>query len=171
MAEVRGVSLAYRGVAAGTRIGRLALGGFLAFALVFGLQAGASALAAEEGSSTSASDLTAVGAGKREFVEHCARCHGEDAKGHGPAAEVARTHVPDLTTLSEANGGVFPYKAIYDTIDGRNVSRGHGDLEMPVWGERYTADRKDRIGELQAYARIFELITYLRSIQQRAAAE
>ena len=107
-------------------------------------------------------------AGETEFQNHCAACHGEDGKGHGPVADLFKTSLPDLTQLSAKNRGFFPYIHVYHTIDGRNVERAHGTIKMPVWGERYTEDRKDEVGQRMAHARIFELIVYLQSLQEKA---
>ena len=43
----------------------------------------------------------------------------------------------DLTKLSEANKGVFPFSRTYEIIDGRFEVETHGKRDMPVWGEIY----------------------------------
>jgi hypothetical protein len=47
--------------------------------------------------------------------------------------------IPNLTTLSKNNGGVFPFARVYQTIDGREQVQAHGTREMPVWGREFTA--------------------------------
>ena len=39
-------------------------------------------------------------AGKIEYMNHCAACHGESAVGDGPLAELMTVPVPDLTQVS-----------------------------------------------------------------------
>jgi mono/diheme cytochrome c family protein len=43
------------------------------------------------------------------FRYYCAACHGADGRGHGPASVALKHAVPDLTLLSQKNGGKFPY--------------------------------------------------------------
>ena len=47
-------------------------------------------------------------AGKNEYMNACAACHGEDGQGTGPVSEYMTIVVPSLTGLSAANDGVFP---------------------------------------------------------------
>ena len=47
--------------------------------------------------------------------------------------------MPDLTTLSKINGGVFPFARAYETIDGRQEVRAHGSRDMPIWGREFSA--------------------------------
>jgi mono/diheme cytochrome c family protein len=44
--------------------------------------------------------------GKREYVNHCAVCHGVSGKGDGPLATQLKAHVADLTQIQKNNGGV-----------------------------------------------------------------
>lgn len=71
--------------------------------------------------------------GQRIYLESCAGCHGETAKGDGPLAGLINVDVPDLTVLSRRYGGVFPLVNVVRQIDGRTQMRGHGD-PMPVFG-------------------------------------
>ena len=78
--------------------------------------------------------------------------------------------LPDLTTLSERNDGVFPVTRVYSTIDGTTTIGAHGSREMPVWGkEFYQSSRDGSQGistETIVRGQIMELLIYLRSIQQ-----
>ena len=82
--------------------------------------------------------------------------------------------LPDLTKLSEGNGGVFPVTKVFSTIDGTMTSGPHGTREMPVWGQRYTrqgaagANPDFRADEAEVFTRfrILALTEYLASIQQ-----
>ncbi len=62
--------------------------------------------------------------GEAEFLNSCAACHGVDAKGTGPLAEQLIKRPADLTTLSQRNGGNFPYAHVIAVIDGRYVVPG-----------------------------------------------
>lgn len=106
--------------------------------------------------------------GKAEYMARCATCHGESGVGDGPLAELMTVPVPDLTTISERNDGMFPMLDIIYVIDGRTGVRGHG-YPMPVWGSRYEAGIGDSAGpygaELVVRGRILSLAYYLQSIQ------
>ena len=107
-------------------------------------------------------------AGKVEYMQNCATCHGESGLGDGPLAELMTVSVPGLTDLSAKNDGVFPMLKVIHTIDGRQGIRGHG-YPMPVWGGRFKASVEE-MGPYGAEAvvrgRILSLAYYLESIQQ-----
>lgn len=69
--------------------------------------------------------------GARLFAEHCAGCHGADARGG--TTPVGGKLPPDLTTLARRHGGAFPSDYVMSTIDGYNREKTHGP--MPVFGE------------------------------------
>jgi mono/diheme cytochrome c family protein len=73
--------------------------------------------------------------GERDFRVYCASCHGEDAKGGGPASFGLTVEPPDLTGLSLRNNSAFPRERILNLIDGREEVTAHGTREMPVWGD------------------------------------
>jgi mono/diheme cytochrome c family protein len=75
--------------------------------------------------------------GRREFVLSCAVCHGVSGKGDGIYRELLTKSPADLTILSKDNKGVFPYRKIYDIIDGREEVKAHGPRDMPIWGALY----------------------------------
>ena len=75
-------------------------------------------------------------AGEGVFQTFCAACHGVDAKGGGPMAEVMKITPPDLTGLAQANGGVFPVFKVVRQIDGRDPMLAHGG-EMPLFGRLF----------------------------------
>ena len=111
--------------------------------------------------------------GEIEYIGNCAACHGADAKGDGPVAEVLSTKPSDLTQISKGFSGIFPDDHIYQVIDGQKMINPHGDRFMPVWGYRYfeyateTAERVPHDVDAQALAhgRIEALVQYLKSIQ------
>src|SRR5208282_5875965 len=75
-----------------------------------------------------------VASGKRTYVEYCASCHGEDAKGRGPAAAALKTPPPDLTALAKQHGGKFPYEYVAGVVRFGKPISAHGSSDMPVWG-------------------------------------
>lgn len=111
--------------------------------------------------------------GAWEYKDACAVCHGHDATGNGALAEAMKTPPPDLTRLSENNGGVFPFERVFQVIDGRRPVAGHGSDEMPVWGRTFTRETWEEPGrpwfglqtEMIVAGRIYALARYLRAIQ------
>src|SRR5689334_7895799 len=63
--------------------------------------------------------------GAELFREHCAVCHGVDAKGNGPAAPALKKHPSDLTQISRRYGGKFPELAVQGKIRGGEIME-HG---------------------------------------------
>lgn len=116
--------------------------------------------------------------GEAEFIDSCAACHGESGKGDGPLAEFFEIAVPDLTTLADRNDGEFPFRRVFQIIDGRAEVRAHGERTMPVWGARFSQevgdpslplDRPTR--EQAVRGRILELVNYIMAIQEPAVGE
>ncbi len=75
-------------------------------------------------------------AGQGVFQTFCAGCHGADARGDGPMADVLTVGIPDLTKLSAANGGTFPMSRVVRQIDGRDPLLAHGG-DMPLFGRLF----------------------------------
>lgn len=119
------------------------------------------------GSIALADEDATITAGKARFMENCASCHGEDAKGHGERSAKIADVPSNLTVLSKNNGGEFPFKMVYDTIDGRQHIGAHGSRDMPVWGAEYRLGVPTAGGMAESVVRgkILELIVYLESIQ------
>jgi mono/diheme cytochrome c family protein len=114
--------------------------------------------------------------GKREYMNKCAVCHGQSGKGDGGVADVLKVAPTDLTTLSKKNGGVFPFERVLMSIDGRQVVKGHGDRDMPIWGSDYSREKAqageyyfDTPYDMEMYtrARILSIIDYLHRIQAK----
>ena len=99
------------------------------------------------------------------FQAYCAACHGEEGKGGGPAASVLLKAVPDLTRISQRNGGQFPSDRIQKIIsgDGPGIAA-HGSREMPIWGPIFRRIEWDQ--ELSKLC-INNLTKYLESLQQK----
>ncbi|HUY18574.1 MAG TPA: c-type cytochrome [Candidatus Binataceae bacterium] len=107
--------------------------------------------------------------GKQDYIKNCAGCHGADGKGHGPDLYVLPgVAPPDLTTLAKRNGGVFPFQATEDAIDGRKGIPPHKRFDMPFWGVTMQAPGKEFTPESNAKvkARLDALVRYIESIQQ-----
>jgi mono/diheme cytochrome c family protein len=109
--------------------------------------------------------------GAIEYRMSCAVCHGEDARGDGPLAQLLTVKPTDLTKLAERNNGRFPTDRVVETIDGRTQVGGHGTREMPAWGTRYAAEVGRDYGpygsETVVKTRILELVHYLQTIQEK----
>lgn len=112
--------------------------------------------------------------GRAEYQSSCLACHGEQGRGNGPMAELLTIKPADLTQISKANGGKFPFLKVFQTIDGRATVRGHGFGPMPLWGERYTVESgakgvepyKSYTSEAYVRARLLELTYYIQSLQE-----
>ncbi|HEY5623114.1 MAG TPA: cytochrome c [Gammaproteobacteria bacterium] len=99
------------------------------------------------------------------FLTHCASCHGIFGEGDGPVAATIAVPAPNLRTLSERNGGVFPEEAVSSYIDGRDMPVVHGDRIMPVWGPIFDATSRIVVGADDSNARIAAVVGYLRELQ------
>lgn len=75
--------------------------------------------------------------GKLEYDSKCAICHGMGGKGDGHYAAIINTRIPELTTLSHRNNGVYPFQRVIEVIDGGELLRAHGTRDMPIWGRDY----------------------------------
>lgn len=110
--------------------------------------------------------------GKTEYEFNCAHCHGAGGKGDGPTAGFLTPRPADLTGLAKANGGILPVVRIYDSITGKQRTKGHGSLEMPAFstvyglkaGEYYVDVPYD--AEAFARGRILVLIEYINRLQE-----
>ena len=108
--------------------------------------------------------------GEHDFRLYCSNCHGEGGKGDGPKTFGLSGPAPDLTRLSERNGGVFPRERLQAVIDGREVLKNHGDREMPVWGVWFKMEAEEDLGgaegdEGTVQRRITALIDFLETLQ------
>jgi mono/diheme cytochrome c family protein len=112
-----------------------------------------------------------VDMGKYYFESHCAICHGLNGTGLPPEPGVSylTKNIPNLTTLSNGNGGVFPFMRVYETIDGRNEVQAHGPRDMPIWGREFTAQSLELNPyynpEAFARAKILALTEYIYRLQ------
>jgi cbb3-type cytochrome c oxidase subunit III len=96
------------------------------------------------------------------FRAYCASCHGQDAKGNGPAAPMLKATVPDLTLIAANNSGSFSAMRIRRIIMGEGTIASHGSREMPVWGPVFHQVEQDVD---RGNVRVENLVKYLESIQ------
>jgi mono/diheme cytochrome c family protein len=106
-----------------------------------------------------------VAAGAEMYQAYCASCHGPKGIGGGPVAQYLKTPVPDLTTLTRQNKGVFPAQRVAQVIRGEVDVKTHGIREMAVWGPFFLSQKNTQEAVVQA--RVAGLSTYLESIQAK----
>ena len=110
--------------------------------------------------------------GRIEYTNNCLNCHGQAGDGNGPYASLLNKTPTDLTRLSKSNQGVFPFARVYEVIDGRQVVKGHGQRDMPIWGSAYRIESGEKLFETQydpeiyARNRILALIEYISRLQK-----
>jgi mono/diheme cytochrome c family protein len=100
--------------------------------------------------------------GREIYLHYCASCHGLAGEGNGPLARVLTTPPANLRLLYQRYGNPLPEDQIAKFIDGRVAVKAHGPRDMPVWGERFSADTGDQV---VAKKMIDQLVAYLQSIQ------
>ena len=106
-------------------------------------------------------------AGKQMYLQYCASCHGNDGKGNGPVIKQLKIKARDLTLLRKKNKGIFPLDDVMATIDGRRTVKGHGERDMPVWGEIFTREReKEKYTELTALLKAKIIAEYVATLQR-----
>ena len=108
---------------------------------------------------------SARASGQALFQQYCASCHGDDAKGAGPAAVAFKVQPPDLTALSRQNGGKFPTDRVVQAIRGDRMQSAHGSTDMPVWGPVFLA--LTRMNRVEVERRISDLTEYIKSVQMK----
>jgi mono/diheme cytochrome c family protein len=109
--------------------------------------------------------------GRAEYDSNCISCHGTSGRGDGPFAQQLKRPVPDLTTLTRRNGGVYPRDRVQRIIDGRDDLKGHGGRQMPIWGHRYNQQAAEfyrgAVQEPEAFVRqrVQALTDYVQTLQ------
>ena len=48
-----------------------------------------------------------------------------------------KTKLTDLTVEARNNNGEFPFKAVYDIVDGRNLTSDFSPRHTPAWGKAF----------------------------------
>lgn len=96
------------------------------------------------------------------FKEYCAVCHGNGAKGDGPAADALKKRPADLTQLARKNSGEFPELHVMNFIKGQDVVAAHGSRDMPIWGSIFSSMSSNQdLVQVRTYA----LVKYLETLQ------
>jgi len=111
---------------------------------------------------------TSWASGQQMYREYCAACHGENAKGDGPAAAACVVKPPDLTALAKRNNGKFPYDYFYSVMQfGRTApTPSHGSADMPIWLPMFLSlGNADQ--EAIAQQRMHNLAHYIASLQTK----
>jgi mono/diheme cytochrome c family protein len=116
-----------------------------------------------------AEENSAIKQGKKEYMAHCASCHGVTGEGDGPVAGSLKNKPPNLTYLhQQETDGAFPTRRVMDIIQGNKDYdknfRTHGPADMPVWGNVFYEEAGERSSV--AKARIRNLVDYIKSIQK-----
>lgn len=108
--------------------------------------------------------------GKMIYRLFCVGCHGEDGRGDGAVARALDMPSTDLTTISAANGGVFPADDVAGAITGLGETRGHRDLPVGPWTEMFAEEfetfAERAVANQMVARRIAHLVAYLESIQE-----
>jgi mono/diheme cytochrome c family protein len=131
------------------------------------LQGAGVSFAQQAGGSQSREDF-ALQIGQQKYTKYCATCHGPNAAGDGVAARLFTKPPPNLTLLSEKNGGKFPMNQLLSIVRGDEPVAAHGNREMPVWGEILGRPLDTSMnGQAQANAEIMVIGKYLESIQKK----
>jgi len=108
---------------------------------------------------------TSAADGKEMFTTYCAVCHGQDAKGDGPAAAALKKTPANLTTLTARNNGKFPELKVYQTIHGDVDMPSHGSRDMPMWGTLFGSLNANASTSGVVQLRISNLTEYVKSLQ------
>ena len=104
-------------------------------------------------------------AGDQMYAKYCASCHGIRGQGNGPAAPAFKHAPTNLTKLTQSYGGTYPRMLVYESvIEGGNV-RGHGNAQMPVWGELFV--RMDGFHSQVPQMRLKALADYIETLQAK----
>ena len=110
--------------------------------------------------------------GEAEYRASCAVCHAADGKGNGVYSGYLSIEPPDISLLSQMNGGEFPSEWVSQVIDGRELETLHGSQKMPIWGDKFLVDsiRSDEFGSYVDAERIVKdrinaLVEYIKSLQ------
>jgi mono/diheme cytochrome c family protein len=106
-------------------------------------------------------------AGKQMYRQYCASCHGDSGQGNGTVAAQLKIKPADLTLIRKKNKGIYPLDDVMASIDGRRAVKGHGEREMPVWGEVFRKEReKEKYSELTSLLKAKVIAEYVATLQR-----
>ena len=110
---------------------------------------------------------TSPASGEQMYSTYCAVCHGTKATGNGPAAPAMKIPPPDLTMLSQKNGGVFPADHVSTVLKFGVENPAHGTSQMPICGDLMgTLHSSSSDNATVVHQRIVNLTNYLKQIQK-----
>ncbi len=102
------------------------------------------------------------------YLRYCSACHGSGGKGDGVVSQLMSPKPTDLTQAAKANKGEFPFMRMMLIIDGRETIRAHGDPDMPVWGEVFTAQAgMDMAAQSAVRGKVLLITEHLNAIQEK----
>jgi len=105
--------------------------------------------------------------GQEMFNSYCAVCHGNNAKGNGPALAALKVPPPDLTLLSQHHGGTYPAIYVERVLRfGAENFPAHGTKHMPIWGPLLGLT-SGGTNAPQTAQRIYDLNQYIESLQAK----
>ena len=108
---------------------------------------------------------TSPASGSEMYQSYCASCHGAKGIGDGPVAPYLKVAIPDLTTLSKQNQGVYPAQRVAQVIRGEVGVKSHGVREMAVWGPVFLSLNNSQ--EPVVRMRVANLTTYIETLQAK----
>lgn len=103
--------------------------------------------------------------GAVDYARYCAQCHGDGGLGDGPLAEHMIRKPTDLTRLTALNSGLFPDIMTYNLIDNGGDIAEHVSPDRPPWGDLFMAEPSPLSPDTAADTRIYDLIDFIKSIQ------
>ena len=104
--------------------------------------------------------------GEATFDRLCAECHGVGGQQGAQFVSAVEPAAPDLRRIASRRKDGFNRDEVAEWIEGSLIPRGHGSLEMPVWGERLSDEysRYSNTDELVG-ATLDPVLAFLSSIQ------
>lgn len=110
---------------------------------------------------------TSAASGQQMYATYCAVCHGTDGRGGGPASLALKTAPPDLTALSQKNGGIYPADHVASVLKFGAPAPAHGTAEMPIWSDLMLSLHSDNPkSTMLVQQRVRNLTDYLKQIQR-----
>ena len=139
--------------------------GLTPVAAIIAIMAAATIAGAQDAKTNLTMKDRALAEGKTDYIVYCQACHGRDGKG-GSMAAILVKRPTDLTKLSSANDGTFPFWRVFDAVAGDSAVAGHDTFQMPEFWRRF--QREDGMpGYAPASLRILALTHYVESLQVR----
>ncbi len=104
-------------------------------------------------------------AGDQMYAKYCASCHGITGQGNGPAAPAFKHAPANLTKLTNSHGGKYPRMLVYESVIEGGKVPGHGNAQMPVWGDLFV--RMDGFHSQVPQMRLKALTDYIETLQAK----